>query len=94
MHLIAITEIPNPFRKTTDMNVPEKARKGKVALEMCQKILAEPMPDYPSDEEDENWKNQEREFVRQQIINMAETGTCDVYSIFIYNATSVSSIIE
>ena len=76
------------------MNVPEKVRKGKVALEMCQKILAEPMPDYPSDEEDENWKNQEREFARQQIINMAETGTCDVYSIFISNATSVSSIIE
>lgn len=76
MHLIAITEIPNPFRKTTDINVPEKAPKGKVALEVCQKLMAEPMPDYPSDDDEDNWKKQDRDLVRQQIINMAETGTC------------------
>lgn len=80
MHLIAITEIPSPFGKTVaDVEMAGdsfKKGKGKIALEFCEKMMAEPMPDYPSDDEsiEENRKEQERNLVREQIINNAETG--------------------
>ncbi|XP_065940998.1 chitin synthase chs-2 isoform X2 [Magallana gigas] len=83
MHLIAITEIPSPFGKTVaDVEMSGdsfKKGKGKIALEFCEKMMTEPMPDYPSDDEsiEENRKQQERDLVREQIKNNAETGTKD-----------------
>lgn len=80
MHLIAITEIPSPFGKTvSDVEMSGdsfKKGKGKIALEFCEKMMAEPMPDYPSDDEsiEEDRKELERKLVREQIINNAETG--------------------
>lgn len=80
MHLIAITEIPSPFGKTVaDVEMSGdsfKKGKGKIALEFCEKMMTEPMPDYPSDDEsiEENRKQQERDLVREQIKNNAETG--------------------
>lgn len=80
MHLIAITEIPSPFGKTVaDVEMAGdsfKKGKGKIALEFCEKMMAEPMPDYPSDDEssEESRKEQERNLVREQIKNNAETG--------------------
>lgn len=79
MHLIAITEIPSPFGKTVaDVEMSGysfKKEKGKIAVEFCEKLMAEPMPDYPSDESiEEDRKEQERKLVREQIINNAETG--------------------
>lgn len=80
MHLIAITEIPSPFGKTeADVKMSYdslKKRKGKIAVEFCEKMMAEPVPDYPSDDEstEENRKELERDLAREQIKNIAETG--------------------
>lgn len=79
MHLIAITEIPNPFGKTVaDVEMSGdsfKKEKGKIAVEFCEKLMAEPMPDYPSDESiEEDRKEIERHLARAQIKNNAETG--------------------
>lgn len=79
MHLIAITEIPSPFGKTVaDVEMSGdsfKKEKGKIAVEFCEKLMAEPMPDYPSDESiEEDRKEIERHLARAQIKNNAETG--------------------
>lgn len=53
--------------------------RGKMALEFCKKLMAEPLPDYPDEDEltEEELKKQERALVREQIKNNAETGTKD-----------------
>lgn len=66
MHLIAITEIPNPF----DTKI-EDTTKGQLALKVCKKVMHDPMPDYQIDDED---NEEERKSVRKQIVNYAETG--------------------
>ncbi|XP_048727151.2 uncharacterized protein LOC125645600 isoform X7 [Ostrea edulis] len=81
MHLIAITEIPNPWKKKVENagNISSLKKSGKIALEFCEKMMTEPFPDYPSDDEmtEEEMKMEERRLVREQIKNMAETGTKD-----------------
>lgn len=78
MHLIAITEIPNPWKKKVENagNISSSKKSGKIALEFCEKMMTEPFPDYPSDDEmtEEEMKMEERRLVREQIKNMAETG--------------------
>ena len=91
MHLIAITEIPNPFRKTTKSNEPEKLQNGKEALEMYNRIMTEPMPDYPSDDEEET--KQGRDLAKQQIINMAKTGIHCIYCSINYHSSNIRLII-
>ncbi|KAK3106192.1 hypothetical protein FSP39_014652 [Pinctada imbricata] len=79
LHLIAITEIPNPFRKKKvdpgDLEKPSKER-AKEALEVCSRLMAEPLPDY-SDDDDEEMEMEERENLKQQIFNLSTTGTRD-----------------
>lgn len=80
MHLIAITDIPSPFGKTeAELEISHDSfneRKRKIAVEFCEQMLAEHTPDYPSDDEssEENRKKQDRNLVREQINNIAETG--------------------
>jgi hypothetical protein len=82
MHLIAITEIPTPWKKKVESGegIAEKKKSGKIALEFCEKMMAEPFPDYPSDDEmtEEELKREERQIAREQIKNMAETGKTDI----------------
>ncbi|VDI47483.1 Hypothetical predicted protein [Mytilus galloprovincialis] len=81
MHLIAITEIPNPCKKDIDEQVRDSKDKQKNARDMirlCEEIVGEPMPDYPSDEEDENSREREREEVlRMKIENNATQGVSE-----------------
>ena len=70
MHLIAITEIPNPFDKKIE-DTTSKPSKGKLALKFCKTVMHDPMPDYPIDDEE---NKEERKCVRKQIVNYAETG--------------------
>ncbi|XP_071156753.1 chitin synthase chs-2-like [Mytilus edulis] len=81
MHLIAITEIPNPFKKDMGEQVrdsKDKQRNARDMIRLCEEIVGEPMPDYPSDEEDENSREREREEVlRMKIENNATQGVSE-----------------
>lgn len=76
MHLIAITEIPTPFRgrkteKTLSVNMEEYTTTD---------LPGEPSGDYSSDEDDYDddiIEREEKDFFVTQIINNAETGTCN-----------------
>lgn len=74
MHLIAITEIPTPFRgrkteKTLSVNMEENTD-----------LPGDPWGDYSSDEDDYDddiTEREEKDYFVTQIINNAETGTCN-----------------
>lgn len=73
MHLIAITEIPTPFRgrkteKTISVNAEECSTTN---------LPGEPSKDYSSDEDDSDDEREEKDYFVTQIINNAETGTCN-----------------
>uniref|UniRef100_A0A8W8N3N0 Myosin motor domain-containing protein n=1 Tax=Magallana gigas TaxID=29159 RepID=A0A8W8N3N0_MAGGI len=76
MHLIAITEIPTPFRgrkteKTLSVNMEEYTTTD---------LPGEPSGDYSSDEDDYDddiTEREEKDYFVTQIINNAETGTKD-----------------
>lgn len=76
MHLIAITEIPTPFRgrkteKTLSVNMEENTTPD---------LPGEPSGDYSSDEDDYDddiTEREEKDYFVTQIINNAETGTKD-----------------
>lgn len=76
MHLIAITEIPTPFRgrkteKTLSVNMEEYTTTD---------LPGEPSGDYSSDEDDYDddiTEREEKDYFVTQIINNAETGTCN-----------------
>lgn len=79
MHLIAITEIPNPF-EGKEKDDTRKPAKGKLALEFCKTVMHDPMPDYPIDDEE---NEDERECFRKQIQNYAETGIWFMQSVYL-----------
>lgn len=78
MHLIALTEIPNPCKKSINDGDAEAGLKMKATdfVELCENLICEPMPDYPSDtEEEEEFNRKEREIKKQEIIQQGKTGT-------------------
>ena len=87
IHLLAITEIPIPRilgnKKQTDTEIisgsPSKQR-SETTLKFCEKLAAEPIPDYPSDddEEEEQNKQNERLKIRETIANKAKFGVSDL----------------
>ena len=93
MHLIAITELGNPFLKKTSN---EFSSEISASFEHVRKIMAEPKIDYPSDDDDdddddadyenrsaESRKNMDKEFFRKQIESRSATGIsniiCNIY---------------
>ena len=81
MHLIAITEIPNPCSKNINeraLSSKNNARKAKDIIRLCEEIVGEPMPDYPSDEEDDNFRNEQRtDQLMAKIKNTAMLGVAE-----------------
>lgn len=81
MHLIAITEIPNPFSKELDdtaLSSKNKTRKAKDMIRLCEEIIGEPMPDYPSDEEDDYLRDKQRtNQLMEKINNTAMLGVAE-----------------
>ena len=81
MHLIAITEIPNPCSKNLNeraLSSKNNARKAKDMIRLCEEIVGEPMPDYPSDEEDDNFRNEQRtDQLKEKINNTAMLGVAE-----------------
>lgn len=73
MHLIAITEIPTPFRgRKTDKTISVNAEECSTT-----NLPGEPSKDYSSDEDDYDDEREEKDYFVTQIINNAETGTKD-----------------
>lgn len=74
MHLIAITEIPNPFKcgkiKSHENIGDDGAEKidAKTLVRFCADVVGEPMPDYSSDEDDEDGE-EEDDKVEQELSN-------------------------
>ncbi|CAC5419944.1 CHS1 [Mytilus coruscus] len=81
MHLIAITEIPNPCKKDIDEQVrdnKDRQRNARDMIRLCEEIVGEPMPDYPSDEEEEDSRDRAREeLLRKKIENNATQGVSE-----------------
>jgi hypothetical protein len=81
MHLIAITEIPNPCSKNLNeraLSSKNNARKAKDIIRLCEEIVGEPMPDYPSDEEEDNLRNEQRtDQLMAKIKNTAMLGVAE-----------------
>jgi len=81
LHLLAITEIPNPFSKPLedyDKAIGVKDSADKV-LEFCDKLLSEPIPDYPDDNEDvlKQEQNTTNALVKEALKNLSEIGVRD-----------------
>lgn len=78
LHLIAITEIPNPFgNKFKDFDLIKGGGKPLAmrVLELCEKLDSELLPDYPMDSDDEDAEQtQRRDAVKEIIINLQEKG--------------------
>ncbi|VDI08202.1 chitin synthase [Mytilus galloprovincialis] len=74
MHLIAITEIPNPFKcgkNQSHENIGEEGPEkidAKTLVRFCAEVVGEPMPDYSSDEDDED-DEEEDDKVEQELSN-------------------------
>lgn len=73
MHSIAITDIPTPFRgRKTDKTISVNAEECSTT-----NLPGEPSKDYSSDEDDYDDEREEKDYFVTQIINNAETGTCN-----------------
>ncbi|CAG2205554.1 CHS1 [Mytilus edulis] len=74
MHLIAITEIANPFKcgkNQSHENIGEEGPEkidAKTLVRFCAEVVGEPMPDYSSDEDDED-EEEEDDKVEQELSN-------------------------
>lgn len=73
MHLIAITEIPNPF-ETKEKDDTQNPAKEKLALELCKMITHNPMSNLHPIDDEENEDRRGR-FLKK-IQNNSETGIC------------------
>ncbi|CAC5381735.1 CHS1 [Mytilus coruscus] len=73
MHLIAITEIPNPFKcgkNQSHGNLDEENTEklnAKELIRLCTDVVGEPMPDYSSDEDDDD--DEEDDIVEKELSN-------------------------
>ncbi|CAC5369431.1 CHS1 [Mytilus coruscus] len=74
MHLIAITEIPNPFKcgeNQSHGNIGEESTEkldAKKMIRFCADVVGEPMPDYSSDEDDDD-EDEEDDKVEEELSN-------------------------
>ncbi|XP_033733062.1 uncharacterized protein LOC117322317 [Pecten maximus] len=71
LHLIAITDVPNPFQKSLSQDIEKGDSKlvAKKVLEFCEKLDSEPMPDYPMDSDDEEEEKKQTQNVLKEVIN-------------------------
>ncbi|XP_052090867.1 uncharacterized protein LOC127727790 [Mytilus californianus] len=82
MHLIAITEIPNPFKcgkKQSYGNIEEENTEklnAKELIRLCTDVVGEPRPDYSSDEDDDDDEEDDKveEELSNTIVNNAVIG--------------------
>lgn len=77
LHLIAITDIPNPCRRNLNRDIEKgQSLEAQKALEFLEKLDSEPMPDYPIDSDDEEAEdNRTQEALIEVINNIQEKGT-------------------
>ncbi|XP_060077330.1 uncharacterized protein LOC132556893 [Ylistrum balloti] len=82
LHLIAITDIPNPCQKTISEDDIEKGNPkmlAKKVLEFCERLDSEPMPDYPIDSDDEDQEaEQTLNALKEVITNIQTKGTKNI----------------
>ena len=81
MHLIAITEIPNPFKSKDEKTHQNSSAKHhpRDILKFCEDLAGEPEADYPSDDEmDEEEEDERRKLnLMERIENVANQGVED-----------------
>ncbi|KAL3836174.1 hypothetical protein ACJMK2_021616 [Sinanodonta woodiana] len=77
-HFISITQLWNPFaskKLKKELQERERDLTAEDVVEVCKKILAEPLPDYDSDEGDDDEEERQIEEVKEQILNIQTVGT-------------------
>ncbi|KAH3703118.1 hypothetical protein DPMN_078147 [Dreissena polymorpha] len=76
LHLVSVTKLKNPLKRqrARDLNTP-KGLSAKEARKACERLLEEPLPDYPEDEElEQEQEREDQENAKRQLELLQKTG--------------------